>query len=66
MTETPMVFHLERLEDGVVRLRIVQEDRLAGSERLMFDCTTHMDDTEDAKHEVLRLAFSHLKRAAEL
>lgn len=66
MTETPMAFHLERLEDGVVRLRIVREDRTAGEEHLLFDSTIHMDETKDAMNEVLRLAFGYLKRTVDL
>lgn len=66
MTEHPLVLHLERIEEGTVRLRIVKEDRPSGSEQLVLDVTVMDDLTATAQREALRQGFDYLRRNIDL
>lgn len=66
MTETPFVLHIERLEEGKVRVRVVEEDRARGEELLIWDVTVNQDLTRTAQKAALKATMNYLNEYLDL
>lgn len=66
MTEHPFVLHIERVEEGCVRVRVVEEDRTSGDEILIWDVTVNQDLTRSAQKAALKATMDYLNQYLDL
>jgi hypothetical protein len=66
MTDHPFVLHIERVEEGCVRVRVVEEDRTSGDELLIWDVTVNQDLTRTAQKAALKATMDYLNQYLDL
>lgn len=63
---TTMRLMLERVEDGIVRVRVVDEDVQAPAESLIWECTVAQDYTRKAQKAALKATLDYLNTFIDL
>jgi hypothetical protein len=61
-----MTLHIERIEDGVVKIDVVDADDQADKESLIFSVTVAQDYTKTAQKAALKAVLNYLNQFIDL
>lgn len=63
---TTFTLHLERIEDGVVKVDVVDHDEQADRDTLIWSVTVAQDYTRNAQKAALKATFDYLNQFVDL
>lgn len=63
---TSFTLNLERVEEGHVRVSVLEEDDLSGASHVIWACEANTDDTRKSQTDALKATFTYLNKYVDL